>query len=281
MFTQKEVADYYNTTLNHYEKWWNLRTNLSLHYGIWEKDTRSFADSLANTNRILAELSAIKETDSILDAGCGVGGAAMYLANTYGNTATGITLSEKQVDYASHRARERELGDKVSFQVMDYTQTSFEASSFDVVWACESVSSAQDKAAFIREAYRLLKKGGRLIMSDFFLTSEIQQDKNGWIRKWIDTWGITDLVTTEYFVNELLATGFHVQENMDYTYKIKKSAKRLYNSSLLGALPSELYNLFHPGVSRFAKTHYKGGYYQWKALKEGLWKYGIVLAYKQ
>jgi hypothetical protein len=54
----------------------------------------------------------------------------------------------------------------------------------------------------------------------------------------------------------------------------------MYLSSLAGALPSEIYNLFHPEVTRFAKTHYKSGYYQYKALMAGLWRYVIVLAVK-
>jgi ubiquinone/menaquinone biosynthesis C-methylase UbiE len=66
-------------------------------------------------------------------------------------------------------ANEKGVADKVLFHVMDYTQTNFADESFDVVWACESMSSASDKKAFIAEAYRLLKKGGRLIVIDFFV----------------------------------------------------------------------------------------------------------------
>jgi len=54
----------------------------------------------------------------------------------------------------------------------------------------------------------------------------------------------------------------------------------MYVSSIAGALPSGIYNLFHPKVSRFAKKHYKSGYYQYKALKGGLWRYIIILAVK-
>ncbi|MCB0497391.1 MAG: methyltransferase domain-containing protein [Cyclobacteriaceae bacterium] len=280
MFTPNDIAYYYNTTLNHYEWWWNLRKSLSVHYGIWENGINSFAESLVNTNRVLAELSAISENDHVLDAGCGVGGSAIYLASTQHARVTGITLSQKQVDYATATAQKRELHNQVSFQIMDYTKTSFENESFDIIWACESVCHAKDKSEFIREAWRLLKKEGRLIMSDYFLTNESQQDKNNWVKKWQKTWGMNDLVTNEYFVHELQNAGFTVKENLDYTDKVRKSARRLYNATILGALPSELYNLTHPNVTRFAKTHYRSGYYQWKALKEGLWRYGIIFAAK-
>ena len=280
MFTQQEVADYYNTTLVHYERWWNLRKSLSLHYGIWENETQTFAESLTNTNRVLMEVSKITETDTVLDAGCGVGGAALYLSSTKNAQVTGITLSLKQVHYARQMAKEKNLERKVSFQVMDYTQTHFENESFDVVWACESISSAPNKQAFINEAYRLLKKGGRLILSDFFLTTKDQEDTNNWIEKWMYTWSMSGLESGEDFEALLSDKGFIVKENLNYTEKIRKSAQRLYYAALLGAIPSEVYNLFHPNVSRFSKSHYKSGYYQFKALQENLWNYRVLLATK-
>lgn len=178
MFTSKEVADYYNTTQNHYQKWWKLNKNLSLHYGIREEGISSFKQSLENTNRVLMELADITASDKILDAGCGVGGAALFLAQNKDANVTGITLSEKQIELANQSAVRKGLTNKVTFHLMDYTKTSFLSESFDVVWACESVSSVGDKNLFIKEAFRLLKKGGRLILSDFFQTAENQNDKH-------------------------------------------------------------------------------------------------------
>jgi len=280
MYTTQEIAEYYNTTQIHYEKWWDLKNSFSLHYGIWEKGIKTFGEAIINTNRIMMELSSISESDIILDAGCGVGGAAIYLASNKNVQVTGITLSKKQFDFATHLAKLKKLDNKVIFHMMDYTQTSFEDESFDAVWACESISSAPDKSAFIKEAYRILKKGGRLILSDFFITEDNQPDKNRWIKKWTQSWCISDLITCELFIEELKKQRFIIRKKLDYSEKINKSSKRLYYASLLGAIPSELYNLFHPGVSRFSKKHYMSGYYQYKALKENLWKYNIVLAIK-
>jgi ubiquinone/menaquinone biosynthesis C-methylase UbiE len=280
MFSKKDIAEYYNTTQIHYEKWWDLKNGLSLHYGIWDEETKNFSQSLTNTNRILMELANIKDGEKILDVGCGVGGAAIFLSSNRNVQVTGISLSEKQVSFASKSAKEKELDDKVSFYLIDYSGTPFENETFDVVWACESLSSAPDISDPLKEAYRILKKGGRLILSDFFVTNENQPDLNNWIKKWEQTWSISNLVTSGFFISCLENLGYSVEKNIDYTDKILKSAKRMYYSALLGAGPSELYNFFHPSVTRFAKKHYMSGYYQYKALKENLWRYNIILAVK-
>ena len=98
MFTINDIAEYYNTTQIHYENWWDLKNNLSLHYGIWEKETKIFSESLNNTNRIMMELAHIIESDKVLDAGCGVGGAALFLSTQTNAQVIGISISQRQVE---------------------------------------------------------------------------------------------------------------------------------------------------------------------------------------
>ena len=279
MFSPEEVAEYYNTTQNHYQRWWILGKRLSLHYGIRDRNAKTFSESLVNTNRIMMEIAGITQSDRVLDAGCGVGGAAIFLNTMKNAEVTGISLSEKQIEFAKEQVTKYYPGANVRFEVMDFTNTSFPDNSFDVVWACESACQA-DKQAFIKECYRLLRKGGRLIMADFFLTEDNQEDMNSWIRKWCDTWAVSELVSDRVFIQRLSSGGFSDIRSSDYTRNIEQSARRMYIASFLGALFSCCYNLFHPGVSRFAKNHYKSGYFQYKALKEGLWCYKIIVAVK-
>ncbi len=280
MFNSKDVGNYYNTTQIHYEKWWDLKKSASLHYGIWEKDTKNFQEALVNTNKVLLELAEISGTSRVLDAGCGVGGAAVYIHEQKGARVTGITLSQKQVDTAIKLAKEKGISDQVNFELMNYTQTSFPDESFDVVWACESICNCPEPKKFMEEAYRLLKKGGRLIVCDFFKTSSDQVDENDWMRKWGDTWAVTEFSATEDFKRGLEESGFINSKILDYTAQITKSAKRMFNAALLGAIPSEIYNLVNPKVSVFNKNHYKCGYYQYKALKADLWRYQIFVSVK-
>lgn len=273
MFHPKEIADYYNSTQVHYERWWGLKKYLSLHYGVWDDETRSFGEALINTNKHLLAKAGIKSNETVLDAGCGVGGAAFYVHENSGASVMGISLSEKQLKFAKTAAAKKGIENAVQFELMDFCNTSFEDASFDVIWACESICHAPDKGDFLKECFRLLKPGGRLVMFDFFLSRDDQIDNSEWIRKWRETWAVPSYMSKDGFGRIIEKNGFCDWQATDYTTKVRKSSKRMYFAALLGALPSEIYKLLHPNVTRFAKNHYKCGYYQYKALKAGLWKY--------
>ena len=67
-------------------------------------------------------------------------------------------------------AGKKGTGDKTNFEIMNYSATNFPGNSFDVIWGCESICYADSKELFIKEAYRLLKPGGRLVVADGFVT---------------------------------------------------------------------------------------------------------------
>jgi cyclopropane fatty-acyl-phospholipid synthase-like methyltransferase len=118
------------------------------------------------------------------------------LAKERGATVLGITLSGQQVAQANGHAKRRGLSHQVSFEVRDFSATGLPAESFSVVWAIESVCHALDKAAFFQEAYRLLKPGGRLIMSDFFRAVSFSDvNAEAIYRQWLEGWAVPDLLT--------------------------------------------------------------------------------------
>ncbi len=136
-------------------------------------------------NEVMMIAAGIKPDDTVLDAGCGVGGSSIFLASTLGCRVTGITLSERQVNLAIENAKKTEnIDGLVDFKVMNYYATDFPDASFDVIWGCESICYADSKEQFIKEAYRLLKPGGRLVVADGFV-SVFENNDNPIIRQWI------------------------------------------------------------------------------------------------
>ncbi len=273
------IADYYNQTLNHYKNWWKLDTNLAVHYGIWDKDTKTFHDSLINTNKVLIDFADIKEGDVILDAGCGVGGSAFYLANNKNAKVEGITLSNRQYDYASKKCKELELEHAVKFSVQDYGQTNFPDSTFDVVWAIESITSSNEKEKFIKEAFRILKPNGKIIIADYFSTSE-STSEHELLCKWRNLWSMAPFMNVQDYCDLFSGNGFKLSKNSNITNAIYPTARRMYWSYLLGGPFAVLYNLFN-NPTPYAKNHYKSGLYQYKALKRKLWTYNLILFEKE
>ena len=59
LFTTNDIAEYYNTTQIHYEKWWNLKDGMSLHYGIWEPGVKNFTEAVRRrVERQMREVTA-------------------------------------------------------------------------------------------------------------------------------------------------------------------------------------------------------------------------------
>lgn len=278
-FTHKDIADYYNQTLPHYRFWWKMNQSKSIHYGIWDQETNNFQEALLNTNRQMAALAEVQLNSRVMDAGCGVGGAAFFLASNFACRVEGISLSNKQIELAKGFSVALNLQKLTHFQVADYNKTPFEKESFDLIWACESLCYAENKNLFLAEAHRLLKPGGKMVLSDYFLTTRGITDERQLMKRWGDTWAISQFNEMNDFKNALQQNRFQIIEDKDFSQHIYPSSKRMYWAYFIGALPSMLYNMTHR-TSRFAKHHYRSGKFQYLALQQKLWEYHIVIVQK-
>ena len=280
MYSNKDVEQYYDLSQTHYKRVWDLQRSRSLHYGYWDSSTKNFHEALLNINKILAEKAGINKHHKVLDAGCGIGGSSLWLAKNIGCNVTGISLSAKQVQTANNLALAENLQSLAIFEQQDFTATHYEAESFDIIWAIESVCHASDKSKFINEAYRLLKKGGRLILADFFKQENLAEKDAALIKQWANGWAIDDFATSQNFTEQLKNAGFHNTNIEDATTKIIPSAKRLYRAYFPGVIGGFLYKLFNPKPTIYGKKNIDTASLQYKALKQNLWTYNIVLAEK-
>src|SRR5258705_8037228 len=71
------IRAYYQQSWPDYRYLWFDSGSCALHFGYWDDDTVSHADSLINTNRLMAGAARIAPGEEVLDAGCGIGGTAV------------------------------------------------------------------------------------------------------------------------------------------------------------------------------------------------------------
>lgn len=277
---KSQVVAYYEGTVFDYGLFWHTPNDLAIHYGFSDETTRGHSDRLLNENRFLANAVKIKSTDYILDAGCGVGGSAIWIAKNYGSRVVGITISRSQIERARINAEKFGVEKLTQFYEMDYHSTNFPDATFDVVWAIESLCHSPDKLRLFKECYRILKPGGRLVVADGFqknkaTNSQDQKIFNDFI------YGLAVYQTTfwDEFRDGLVAAGFRNIQRWDKTEVIIPSAKKIYRLAIFFFPMWKLLNTLGL-ISKIRSDNIRAGLAQWKALKKDLWLYGVYYAEK-
>ncbi len=276
----EKIIQYYKDTENAYKDSWDLNNSLAIHYGYWDDKVKTFPQSLLRMNEVMMEAAAICSTDKVLDAGCGVGGSAIFMATALGCKVIGITLSERQVDQAKTNAKQKTVEALVDFATMNFCATDFPDASFDVVWGCESICYAGSKEQFIKEAFRLLKPGGRLVVADGFVT-KFENNDDPIIRQWLDGWQVNYLETPERFGSFMTNTGFRDIHYRDISKEASHSSRRLYKFYFLASLYLAWKKInFSKPATEMQKKNIRACKFQYKGMKKGLWQYGLITGKK-
>ncbi len=206
------------TVANAYDEWtddgilefyWGEHIHLG-HYGS-PPHRKDFLQAKADFVHEMARwggLDRLPKGSTMLDVGCGIGGSSRILAQDYGFSVTGITISPQQVQRATDLTP---TGLDAKFQVDDAMALSFPDGSFDVVWSVEAGPHMPNKAVFARELLRVLKPGGVLVVADWNQRDDRQIPLNAWerpvMRQLLDQWSHPAFASIEGFAEELAATG--------------------------------------------------------------------------
>jgi len=130
-------------------------------------------------------LGEIEQGESVLDIGCGGGVDTMIAATMTGPTGrvVGIDMSSEMLERARENLSQTHLAN-VSFQESSAEDLPFPDKDFDVVISSGVVNLIPDKLKALREAFRVMKPGGRLMMADQVLTGHLSED----VKTRVDNW---------------------------------------------------------------------------------------------
>jgi len=152
-------------------------------------------------------LASLKEGDVVLDLGSG-GGLDCFLASKQvGDTGKiiGVDMTPEMVDRARNNAQEGGYRN-VEFRLGEIEHLPVPDQSVDVIISNCVINLSPDKEQVFKEAYRTLRTGGRLIVSDIVLLRELPATVQQSVQAYVSC--VAGAATKEQYLGALTAAGF-------------------------------------------------------------------------
>ena len=170
---RRPISDYYNETLVDYDVW---SREGYLHFGYWRPWLNPLRRQpmLEEMNRLVFSRLGLDTLSSgkVLDLGCGVGAVSRFGSRLFPQLEfCAMTISPGQ----GADARRRHRSEQVTYYCGDYHSLPFSDESADRAFYLESLCHSQDPEAALAETVRVLRPGGRIVLTDGFITRPLDK----------------------------------------------------------------------------------------------------------
>lgn len=278
----KAVREFYEHNTAAFLRWGKHEQTFNIHQPLWAEGVATADEAVNYSNQLVLQSAQVlaerspKEQLNYIDLGCGVGSSLLYLlqygpANCQG---WGITISPAQVQLA--REFQSKLGiEKASFQEGDFLQWPDGLPRMDLAYAIEAFLHAADPRAFFQAAANGLKKGGKLILIDDFLSKKGSEGKlsqkqsqnlsyfrHGWMAGSLISGEAAEAMASEY--------GLRLRRTLNLTPYMRLDRPRDKVIGLLSAVAGK----WMQRSTYFKMMH--GGYAKQQSLKQDLLRYQLM-----
>ncbi|MDD5618617.1 MAG: arsenite methyltransferase [Candidatus Omnitrophica bacterium] len=180
-------------------------------------------------------ISKIKEGDIVLDLGCGAGFDCFLASRKVGKDGKviGVDMTEEMIRKA--RLNAEKLGVKnVEFILSEIEKLPIKDDSVDIIITNCVINLTPDKIETFKEAHRVLKKGGKMYVSDIVLLEELSKQQRE--DKDLLTGCVAGALLKDDYLDKIRKAGFKVRilsEN-------KEISKQQYHGIALESMMTEL-----------------------------------------
>jgi arsenite methyltransferase len=203
----------------------NLATDISKKIGYSDQDIESVPEGanlgLGCGNPVA--LASLKEGEVVLDLGSGAGFDCFLAANIVGKTGKviGVDMTPEMVEKARENARKGGYKN-VEFRLGEIENLPAADNSIDVIISNCVVNLSPEKDKVFREAFRVLKPGGRLMVSDMVLLNELPDTIKKSVAAYVGC--VAGAALKEDYLDSIKAAGFKGVTVIDETSLSSKYA---------------------------------------------------------
>jgi len=230
------VNSFYDLVTDFYEWGWGQ----SFHFAP-RVHGETFNESILRSEHYLAMRLGLKETDKVLDVGCGVGGPMRNIQQFSGSDISGVTINEYQVRVGNQYCKQKGIDQKSRLVQGDFQKLpeKFEAGSFDAAYAFEATCHSPDRVTCFSGVNHCLKKGGLFAAYDWIVLPEQGYDGKNQnhvrVKEGIEVGnGLPTLATSEEILKNLRDAGFEVLDSFDANRGVHSSNEIPWYQTLKG-----------------------------------------------
>lgn len=158
------------------------------------------------TDKLIDQLD-FNEQHHVLDVGCGLGGAARYVASRFNNRVTGIDLTAEYIETGNALCGWLSLENNVTLEHGSALEMPFEDNTFDGGYMLHVGMNIEDKALLFKEIYRVLKPGA------YFGVYDVMRENEGDLSypvPWASESSTSKLSSPDEYKQALNTAGFDV-----------------------------------------------------------------------
>ncbi len=165
---RQAISYHYDTSNEFFET--ALGPRLVYTSGVWNSADEDLETAQTRKFEILFQKLRLKPGERLLDIGCGWGAAIMHAAQQYGAQCVGVTLSNKQAEWARAKIEAAGLSDRCEVRVQDYRELP-DSEQFDKIVMMEVGEhfGAEQFDPYFKKCFRLLRPGGALAIQQITL----------------------------------------------------------------------------------------------------------------